>query len=278
MFNLLHMDLRRMATDKAFWVNLTILIAVMLFLCSMLAITSNEDSLVNFAAMGGKITVNGETITDPELAQAELAAEAAEAQAELAGMNKAQFFYQFFSQGGALSVFMAILSTLFVCADFSSGFVKNIFSVRNRGLSYIAAKAVTLTCATAAFISILFVLAQICFWAFRLPLASASAAEYISYLLQAWVMGSAFAIQNLFFCVWLRSIALGITLSFVCGGGVAAMLLQNVLRLFGFDPTPYLIFGTMTNIGITLQGTVVCLAWSAFYLALAIFILRKKDI
>ena len=278
MFNLLHMDLRRMSRDKAFWVVLAVLVVVLVFLCSMLAITSNEGSLVKFASVGGTVTVNGETYSDPALAQAELAAEAAEAQAELASMNKATFFYQFFSQGGGLSVFIAILSTLFICADFSSGFVKNIFSVRNRGFSYIAAKAVTLTCATAAFIGVIFVLAQLCFVAFGLPLAPAGAAEYASYLLQAWVMGSAFAIQNLFFCVWLRSVALGITLSFVCGGGIAAMLLQNVLGLFGLDPTPYLLFGTMTNNGFTLQGTVVCLVWSAFYMALATLILRRKDI
>ena len=44
--------------------------------------------------------------------------------------------------------FIAILCTLFVCADFSSGFAKNIFSVRRRGPSYLLAKAVTMICTT----------------------------------------------------------------------------------------------------------------------------------
>lgn len=278
MFDLLRMDLRRMARGKAFWVTLAVFCGVILLLCTTMAVTADADLVTKFASWGGTVTVNGQTITDAAQAQAELIAEAAEARAELESMNKAQFFYSLFCQGGGLSVFIAILSTLFVCEDFSSGFAKNIFSVRRRGASYLLAKAAAMVCATGVFILLCTALCQVCFIALRMPLQPGTAAEYARYLLQAWVAVSAFAIQNIFFCVWLRSVGLGIVLSFVCAGGVAAMAIEAVTRLFRLNPTPFLLFGATMTDGLTPAGAVVCAVWSAIYLLLGTVVLRRKDI
>lgn len=278
MFDLLRMDLRRMRRAKAFWVTLAIFCGIVLLLCVGLAITSNADLVMKFADLGGKIIVDGAAATDPSQAQSELLQEAAEAKAELAGMSKAQFFYSLFCQGGGLSVFIAILTAIFVCEDFSSGFAKNIFSVRSRGVSYVLSKGLTLFCTTGVFIAICFLLAQACFFLLRMPLMPSGAAEYAKYLLQAWVVVGAFAVQTVFFSVWLRNVGLGIVLSFVCGGGVVAMGLQSCAQLFGFDLMPYLLFHGLMTDGLTLQSVFVCLGWSVFYLLLGTVALRRKDI
>ena len=278
MFDLLRMDLRRMAKAKAFWVTLIIFCGVILLLCITMTITADAELVTRLASWGGTVTINGQAITDAGQAQAELIAEAAEARAELQSMSKPQFFYSLFCQGGGLSVFIAILCTLFVCADFSSGFAKNIFSVRRRGPSYLLAKAVTMICTTGVFILLCTVLCQVCFAVLRMPLQPGTLPEYAKYLLQAWVAISAFAIQNVFFCVWLRSVGLGMVLSFVCAGGVAAMAIESLTRLFGLNLTPFLLFGATATNGLTLGGLAACVVWSAVYLLLGTVILRRKDI
>lgn len=278
MLNMLHMDLRRMRGAQAFWVTLAIFCGIVLLLCVGLAITSNADLMTKFAAMGGTLTVDGETLSDPSMAQSELLAEAAEARAELTAMSKARFFYSLFCQGGGLSVFVAILTAIFVCEDFSSGFAKNVFSVRNRGVSYMLAKSLTLFCTTGVYIAICFVLAQVCFVVLGMPLIPSTVGEYAKYLLQAWVVVGVFAVQTAFFSVWLRSVGLGIVLSFVCGGGVVAMLLQSFTHLFGINLMPYLLFGCLTADGLTVRSILVCLGWSLFYLLVGTVALRRKDI
>ena len=64
MFDLLRMDLRRMAKAKAFWVTLIIFCGVILLLCVTMTITADAELVTRFASWGGTVTINGQAVTD----------------------------------------------------------------------------------------------------------------------------------------------------------------------------------------------------------------------
>ena len=140
MFDLLHMDLRRLVRDRALYIILAVFGVILLFVCVMMALTSNGDLMEKMYSLGGQVTL---TVSE----QGEMLRDAADAQLLLAQTTRANVFYTVFCSGGGLSVFIVILSTLFVYEDFSSGFAKNIFSVHRRGVSYLLSKSAAMLCA-----------------------------------------------------------------------------------------------------------------------------------
>lgn len=271
MFNLLHMDLRRLRRGKVFYIMLAVFAAIVLFTTFMIFLTSNPALAQAFAGVG--ISVN---VTDMETR--EIIQDANQMLAMVTSMTKAEFFYSIICKGGGLAVLVAILSTLFVCEDFSGGFAKNIFSIHERRSGYIVAKAVTMMCASGVLALVGTLLSYLFVALFRLPMANGELSTALSYLLQAWLVGSAFAVQNIFLCVLTRSIALGIVGSFICAGGVAAMVPESVLGLFRLSVMEYTLYGCTTAPGLTVKMVLVCAAWIAVYLVLGTLVLRKKDI
>lgn len=271
MFDLLHMDLRRLRRDKAAWIVFAVFCGVLLFVCGMMALTSSEAFVEKMYSLGGQVSV---TVNE----QREMVQDAAETREMLAGGSHADFFYGTFCTGGGLSVFIVILSTLFVCEDFTSGFSKNIFSVHQRKTPYILSKSLTLLCATTGFLAAGILLCEVFIALFGLPLAASPLADYAKYILQAWLTVAAFAVQNVFFSVWTRNIALSMILSFVCAGGVVSMALGSAGRLFGLDLTRFTIAGAAAGDGLSIFSAAVCLVWIAVYAAFGTLALRRRDI
>lgn len=271
MFDLLRMDLRRLARDKATYIILATFCAIMVLVCGMMALEANDALMEGAYSLGGGASL---TITE----HTEMIQDAAEAQQLLAGSSRANFFYTTFCSGGGLSVFIIILSTLFVCADFSSGFAKNIFSLRQRKAPYILSKSLTLLCALTGFLLVGGVLLEVLFRVFRLPLAPSPLSEYAAYFLQAWLTTAAFTVQNVFFSVWLRNAAGSMILSFVCAGGVLGILLDFLGGLLGLKLAPFTLAGAVSGMGLSAFSAVVCVVWLGIYLLLGAVTLRRKDI
>lgn len=57
MFDLLHMDLRRLVRDRALYIILAVFGVILLFVCVMMALTSNGDLMEKMYSLGGQVTL-----------------------------------------------------------------------------------------------------------------------------------------------------------------------------------------------------------------------------
>lgn len=271
MFDLLHMDLRRLVRDRALYIILAVFGVILLFVCVMMALTSNGDLMEKMYSLGGQVTL---TVSE----QGEMLRDAADAQLLLAQTTRANFFYTVFCSGGGLSVFIVILSTVFVYEDFSSGFAKNIFSVHRRGVSYLLSKSAAMLCAVTGFLVFGTLFTHLLVTLFRMPLAAGTLSDFARYFFQAWLTVVALAVQNVFFVVWTRSIAVSMILSFCCAGGVFGIVLGSVGKLFRLDLVRFTLAGACAGDGLNVFSAVVCLCWIGVYLFLGTWALRRRDI
>lgn len=269
MFDLLRMDLRRMGRSKPMYVVFAFLVGTLVFLCVMLRVTMEPGLLEGMASLGGGLT--------PEV-QAEMVAETQEAVALLQSMTRTEFFYASFCPGGGMMVLIAVLASIFVGEDFSSGFVKNIFAVHARREGYLLAKACTLLCVAGLFTLAGTALGFLLSFAAGLPLAMGSIGGLVNALLVTWMVAGAFALQNLFFMIWTKKMWAAMLLSFICGGGLVASVIDATLGLFGVHLMDWTLYGAMQHLQFSGQMVAVCVVWSALYLGLSAVILRKKDI
>ena len=111
-----------------------------------------------------------------------------------------------------------------------------------------------------------------------MPLAASPLADFAKYFFQAWLTVVAFAVQNVFFSILTRNIALSMILSFVCAGGLVGMTLGTIGNLFRLNLIQFTLAGVSAGNGISVFSLVVCLAWIGIYLLLGTWALRRRDI
>ena len=202
-----------------------------------------------------------------------------------------------------MTVLMAVISSIAVCDDFSTGFSKNIFSFHIGKTSYIISMLCMLAAVSAFFIAALsgftFLLFRV--MGFENPLGSSW--RLLLMFLIGWLGLVSLTAQNLFFCVLTGSPVLSIILSIACGLGAAAGVLQLAVGMTGlhiaeFFPSynvlmaPYIsgssaaanhsllaaMLGKNITVSAPLLSVIVSLFWTAVYSLLAAAVLKKKDI
>ena len=200
---------------------------------------------------------------------------------------------------------MAIVSAIFVCDDFTTGFGKNIFSYYPKRSWYIISKLMTLAIVSGFFLIVFTLLTFLSFRLMGFENAMGNLNSMMLMLVIGWLSLMSLCAQNLLFCMLTRKVVLSSILSILCGLGVVSGVLEFFSGFFGihvgsFFPSYNLMIlpvlsGTLTNdinSGIALflkeqnlfLGTSPILAvfaavfWTILYVFLAVFVLNKKDI
>ena len=115
MFNLLEMDVRRLFRSRSFYIVLAVTAALILGLVLLVDTVTDQRVLDAMESQGAEITES-----DREM------------RAELEGMSRLDFVHECLGSGFLL-LLTGVGMTLFVHADFFSGYIKNIcFSYENK--------------------------------------------------------------------------------------------------------------------------------------------------
>ena len=126
MFNLLSMDLYRVKRSKSVYVCFLLLAAATVLVYGIMWLIETPQ--------GQEIALRIGLLVPQELTEAE---------SILDGIDSLGFFRQICLDGGMYNVVFGIWVMLFICADFQSGFIKNIMALHQNRWNYIGSKIMT---------------------------------------------------------------------------------------------------------------------------------------
>ncbi|MDD4850681.1 MAG: hypothetical protein PHO10_08270 [Gemmiger sp.] len=267
MLDILRMDLRRLARGKHLFVYLAVIAGVMALVIFALRLVSDSETLAAMAAQGGEVTAEDE----------------AEALSILA-MSHLDVLVETLANGFFL-VAVGFGTGLFIVADFTSGYAKNIFSISGHRWRYVAAKAVS--CLVISALSILTLMATTLLFArvLGLPLKADPLVDWLQYAALQSLVGWAFGMLMLLCAVLARKDGWMVGAAFLFGTGAIPMAVGWLCNtLLGFTPISYSLFWLelacpphFTPASIPFIG-LVSLAWVAIYGVLATLALQHSDI
>lgn len=187
--------------------------------------------------------------------------------------------------GGAYSTILGIVTALFVCLDFGSGFMKNIIPLHRERWKYIGSKLLAVGILNFLYIILQYGFSLLLNLYFDRLATPAAFGDALFYLSQAWLLNTAFAALIILICVLTRNTAAGILSAVILGSGLLVTVLSYVTGLFGLNGwleyTLYCIltYGPSNYTGIgDLRGGAVGLVFLAVYSFLAILSLARRDI
>lgn len=215
MFNLLRMDLYRIKRGRSVYVCLGILLlsSVVVFgLLWLMAMPQGQKAAIRI----GMIT----------------AEEAGEVAGILDGADSLAMFRQTSLDGGMYNVIFGIWMMLFVCADFQSGFIKNIMVLHQNRWTYIGSKLIA-----AGIVNFFYLVLQLLFTLLMNRLLGnmvpyADWKDIVFYLTWAWFLTTAFSALIMLICILTRSVAAGTAAAVILGGGAVVMPLYGILDFF----------------------------------------------
>lgn len=269
MFNLLRMDLRRLFRTRSFYIVLAVTAAMFVFMTAMMAAVADPERLEALENTGMVVTDRSND----------------DIRAELMGMTQLEFAHECMGSGFLL-IMTGIGVTLFVHNDFSSGFVKNICFARPRRREYVLSKvlvtgvySVILTALSILLLVTLPILAG-------LPLTASPVGYILQYSFWIWLPCWAFGLTGALLVLLTRGTTLGILVAVFSGGGVVAMLVQNLCQQFGWPNLAQYMLSMVVNdqcgpiLGPEQINMILgCTAWWAgIYLAGSLVAMEKRDI
>lgn len=268
MLNLLRMNLYHLIRSKALYVCFILQLIIPVIAFGVLYALANPDVTDSLMKIG--FTVSGNTD---------------ETTAALTQLTVLDVFSQASIAGGGFSTISGILAAIFICIDFSSGFIKNIISSHENKWDYILSKLCCL-----GFVNFLYLTgACIITWVLNTItggfFTSSSPKDIIFYIFTAWMIQNGFSALILFICMISRNLGASITAVILLCGGVIVSLLNALLGLFGLEwitgHTLYLSlaeFPTSFKEGYDFRVCLTGFLFFVLYTILAKFVLTKKDI
>ena len=268
MFNLLHMDCRRLVKSRSFYITLSV-VAVLIVLVNLLSVTiSDPDFLDSMEAVGAEINEYDRQTSEfiRQMGQLDLAQ-------EILG-------------GGFLLLATGIGVTVFFSQDFTSGYVKNIGTVQPSRKRYVLEKVVF----TGLYSGVLTVLSMLLTLGtpilvnfYPRPDSFLAIAQYTVFL---WLPSWAFGLMALFMVLLSRNNVLGILMSLASGMGLTAALSQVLPYLLHLpSPSPYFLSSVVRDQCITylypsqMQMILLCSAgWGLAYFLGSLLVMEKRDI
>lgn len=286
MLNLLRTDLRRIFRDKGLYITLLCLFGVLVIaMVTMRLVTSPE--------MVDKAISSGMEIDGDDLDEA----------AEFLTSTQTDFLSNLLFNGGLMPALMAILGSIVVCSDFSTGFAKNIFSCHTSPLQYVVSKLITLSAVSAFFMAALSIFTFLLFAAMQFGNPLGDPGRLLLMMVIGWLGLAALHAQALLLCMITRSPAISSIIAVLAGLGTFAGLIETFTGMAGihviqYFPSynvlmaPYITESTLLEsssilsaalggemIGSSpLLAVLVSLFWTAVYTLLAAAVLKKKDI
>ena len=269
MFNLLKMDIRRLFKTRSFYIVLAVTAALFVMLVALVSAASDPEKLDTLKNTGMVVT----DTTSQGM------------QEELRGMDQMDFLYECIHSGFLLMI-GCIGVTLFVHSDFSSGYIKNICFARPRRWEYVLSKIWVAGIYSGILTASSTLVSLVCAVLFGLDLEPSPIAGILQYAFWLWLLNWAFALLALALVLLTRGSTLGIIMAVVSGGGLDAVLLQNLCRRFGWhDLAQYLLSMVSSQQCVPMPDTsqiamiLGCsVGWAAVYVAGSLLAMEKRDI
>ena len=268
MFNLLSMDLYRVKRSKSVYVCFLLLAAATVLVYGIMWLLETPQ--------GQEIALRIGLLVPQELTEAE---------SILDGIDSLGFFRQICLDGGMYNVVFGIWVMLFICADFQSGFIKNIMALHQNRWNYIGSKIMTAWIVDGCYLVLHLLFALLMNRLFDDLVPYAEWKDILFYLSWVWFVTAAFAALIIFICVLTRSVAAGSLAAVLLGGGLVVTALYGVLNMFNIgDWLKYSIYLTCamgpqkyTSVK-NLYVYVVGFGFLILYTLIAGIVLKKKDI
>lgn len=256
MFELLRMDIRRMARAKMLYISLASLVAGVLITAAVLR-----------------------TIVDPSagLQSADKAA------MEILGLTDVQALCSTIYSGSFFFLALYMVAALFVCSDYSSGFAKNIFTVHADRWKYYVSKLVCSAIVCAFLILGTFAGFKLINFAMGFQYAP-SPSDYLLFLAANLLVGAAFSAQAIFVAVATRSSGAGVGLAIVAGSGMVVVMLESILGNWGISIIDSTIYGCTQGVAGYFNRSnpighymIVAAVWLLVWSVLSIVVLYRRD-
>lgn len=215
MFNLLRMDLYRVKRSKSTYVCFGILLIATVLLFAMLWLMATPQGHEWSVKMGMLSSEEVKKSTDL-----------------LNSVDLLKLFRQICLDGGAYNVVFGIWTMLFVCADYRSGFIKNIMALHQNRYNYIGSKILTAGIVNFCYLVLHFLFTMLMNRLFG-DMAPYTRWEDIAfYLTWVWLLTTAFSALVILICILTRSVAAGSVAAILLGGGAVVMPLYGILNIF----------------------------------------------
>lgn len=268
MFNLFHMDVRRLFKSRSFYIILAVT-AALVFLVVLLAATMADPSFLD--AMQSQ----GAEISEYDRQMGE----------EIHRMTQLEFMDECIGSGFLLM--MAGLGvTLFVHMDFSSGFIKNICFAHPRRWEYVLSK-ILLAGVYSGLIVLLGVLLSMIFpLFFGLHPAGSPLIRILEYAFWNWLPCWAFGLMGMLLTLLTRSSTLGLVMVVLSSGGVTVVVLHMVCQALRWAALEQYLLSSVVKLqcvpgmGTPQMLTILAcsLGWAAVYTAGSLLSMEKRDI
>ncbi len=268
MFNLLRMDLYRVKRSKSVYVCFGLLLLGTVFTFGLTWLMGTKP--------GQEISVSLGMISLEE---------AKELDGMLGDMDLLRFFRQICLDGGSYNLIFGIWVMLFVCADFQSGFIKNIMALHQNRWNYIGSKVITAWIVDFCYLvfHLLFTMLMNRLFGNMLPYTGWK--DIVFYISWVWFLTTAFASLTIFICILTRSVAAGsVAVVLLSSGAIVRPLCAILESLHMGEWLEYSIVITcdlgpqrLTSVK-DLYVYVVGFGFLILYTMISGIVLRKKDI
>lgn len=190
---------------------------------------------------------------------------------------------------GVISIMLGIIVSLFIHSDFSSGYIKNIFSVRSNIKDYFFGKLLSFGLISLLMQVLYLVLSCIILLILAGGISlSGTILALLFFIFEKWLLSFAFIAMVLFIMLLTRKGVWGIIAGFIIGTGGLSMMIPGLATMIGLPVLNILyamtISGTAKSMMMTAdlgqlgQVALVSVAWIACLSIVTIFIAKKKDI
>lgn len=268
MFNLLRTDLYRLKRSRSVYIGLACILAIIALCYWFLWMMGTPGGRHMAEKIGMDVPIE-------------------ETREILEGYTSITMFRDSGMDGGLYLSVLGIVAALFVCADFQSGFIKNIMPLHRDRWKYMVSKVITGGILTFCYILVDFMFCTLLnvtvLGEMEIPFSPLK--DTLFYLFQAWILTAAFAALIMMLCAVLRSAAAGVFLAVVLGSGLLVVSLSSLTALFHADRwAAYTLYFNLvyapdsyTGPG-DLRGLMVGALFLVAYCGLGGLGLRKKDI
>lgn len=215
MFNLLRMDFYRIIRSKSVYVCLGLLLFMTALSFGLWFLMTSPQGQELAVKLG--------------LGSAEMLAETA---GQLGDVDFLALFRQTCLDGGMYNLIAGIWMMLFVCADFQSGFIKNVMAFHQNRWNYVGSKILSAAIVNACYL-VLHLMAALALNGLLGGLVPGTGwRELAFYMSWAWLLTTAFSALILAICVLTRSVAAGAVGAVALGSGGLVMLVYGLLNTF----------------------------------------------
>ncbi len=267
MLNLLRMDLYRLLKCKYIYICFAVLVFVNLTCYGMVFLIGTQQGREAAANMGLELLVEGET------------------EDLLAGQDSLLMYRESYMDGGVYALVFGIITTVFLCVDFQSGFVKNILTQHRARWKYIGSKLAAMGILNVVYLALGLFINGLINRLFGTLVPFAPAGSQAFYLAWAWLASMAFAALVTMISVFTRSTAVGVLAAVFFSSGLVVLPLYSLTNLFGMGGwLPYTLYYNLaygpsayTSPG-DLKVFAIAFAFLAVYTTTAAISLTKQDI